>query len=78
MAAVHLLRRLAVREVHLLSELEEDYLYVVVAVDRLTVGRHHWCIIHLQKNESVTKVVIEKDVFTEPEEVLVCAGVILC
>ena len=58
MAALHLLRRLAVREVHLFSELEEGYLCAVVAVDRLTVGRHRWCILHLQKDESVSKVVI--------------------
>jgi len=76
MAALHLLRRLAVRYVHLLSELEEGYPYAVVAVDRITVGRHRWCILHLQKEESVTKVLIEKDVFTEPEELLACVGVI--
>ena len=76
MAALQLLRRLAVREVRLLSELEEGYPYVVLAVDRITVGRHRWCILHLQKEESITKVVIEKDVFTEPEELLVCVGVI--
>ena len=76
MAALHLLRRLAVRDVHLLSALEEGYPYAVVALDRLTVGRHRWCILHFQKDESVTKVVIEKDFFTEPEELLVCVGVI--
>jgi hypothetical protein len=48
MAALHLLRRLALREVHLLSELEDGYAYAVVAVDRLTTGRHRWCILHLQ------------------------------
>ena len=56
--------------------LEEGYPYAVVAVGRLTVGRHRWCILHFQKDESVTKVVIEKDVFTEPEELLICVGVI--
>jgi hypothetical protein len=76
MAALHLLQRLAVREVHLLSELEEDYPYAVVEVDRLTVGRHRWCILHLQRGESVTKVVIENDFFNEPQELLVCVGVI--
>ena len=65
-----------VREVYLLSALEEDYPYAVVAVDRIIVCCHRWCILHLQKEESVTKVVIEKDDFTESEEVLVCAGVI--
>jgi hypothetical protein len=60
MAALHLLRRLAVREVRLLSELEEGYPYTVVAVDRLTIGRHRRCILHLQTRESVTKVVIKK------------------
>jgi len=60
MAALHLLRTLAAREVHLLSELEEGYPYAVVAVDRITVGRHRWCILQLQKEESVN-LVIEKD-----------------
>ena len=77
MAALHLFRRLAVREVHLLSELEEGYPYAVVAVDRLIVGLHRCCILYLQKDESVTKFVIEKDVFTEPEELLVCVGVLV-
>ena len=76
MAALHLLRRLVVREVQLLSELEEGYPYVVVVGDRIAVARHRLCIFHLSKEESVTKVVIEKDLFTEPEELLVCVGVI--
>jgi len=74
MAALHLFRRLAVREVQLLSALEEGYPYAVVAVDRITVGRNRWCILHLQKEESITKFVIEKVVFTEPEELLVYVG----
>ena len=78
MAALHLLRRLALRAVHSLSALEESYPYAVAAVDRLTVGRYRWCILHVHKDESVTKVVIENDVFTVPEGVLVCAGVIQC
>ena len=60
MAAMHLLRRLALREVHLLGSLKEGYSYAVIAVVRLTVGRHRWCNLHLQNDESVTKVVIEK------------------
>ena len=60
MAPLYLLLRLALRELHLLSELEEGYPYAVVAVDSFTVGRHRWCILHLQKDESVTKVVIER------------------
>jgi len=72
MAVLHMLRRLAVREVQLLSALEEGYPYAVVAVDCITVGRHRWCILRIQKEESITKVVIEKGVFTEPEELLVC------
>ena len=76
MAALHLFRRLAVREVHLLSELDEGYPYTVVAVYRITVGRHRWCMLHLQTDESLTNIVIEKDVFTESEELLVCVGVI--
>ena len=76
MAALHLLKRLAVREVHLLSELEEGYPYVFVAVDRITVGRHRWCMLHLQKEISVMKFVIEKEVFPEPEGLLVCVSAI--
>ena len=56
MAPLHLHRRLALREVHVLSVLEEGYPYAVVAVDRITVGRHRWCILHIQKDESVTKI----------------------
>jgi len=58
----------------LLCELEEGYPYALVAVDRIIIGRHRWFILHLQKDGSVTKVLIEKDVFSEPEELLVCVG----
>ena len=75
MVLLHLLRILTLREVHLLSDLEEDYPFAVVAVDRLTVGRNRWFILHLQNDESFTNFVIEKDVFTETEE-LVCVSVI--
>ena len=47
-------------------------------MDRVTVGRHHWCVVHLLKDDAITKVVIEKEVFTEPEELLVCVGAIEC
>jgi len=47
-------------------------------VDRVTVGRHHWCVVHLLKDDAITKVIIEKEVFTEPEELLVCLGAIEC
>jgi len=77
MAALQMLRRLAVREVHFLRELEEGYPYEVVGVDRITVGRHQWCVVHL-KDDSITKVVIEKEVFIEPEELLICLGAIEC
>jgi len=50
--------------------------YAVIAVDRLTVGYHLWCILHLRKDESFTKVVIKNVVFTDPEELLFCVGVI--
>jgi len=73
-----MLRSLAVREVHFLRELEEGYPYEVVGVDRITVGCHQWCVVHLLKDFSITKVVIEKSVFTEPEELLVFLGVIKC
>jgi hypothetical protein len=54
MAALHLLRRLAVREVQLLIAREEGYPYAVVAVDCITVGRIRWCILNLQKEKSIT------------------------
>ena len=73
-----MLRRLAVREVRFLPELEEGYPYEVVGVDRVTVGRHHWYVVHLVKDDAITKVVIEKQVFTESEELLVCVGAIEC
>ena len=78
MAAVYMLRRLAVREVRFFRELEEGYPYEVVGVDRVTVGRHHWCVVHLLKDDAITKVIIENEVFTEPEELLVCLGAIEC
>jgi hypothetical protein len=76
MAALQLLRRLAVREVRLLSEFEEGYPYVVDAVHRITVGCHRWCILHIQREQSNMKVVVENDVFNKSEELLVCVGVI--
>jgi len=63
MAALNLLRRLAVREVHLLNELEEGYPYAVVAVDRIIIGRHRWCILHIEMGGSDMKFLIEKDAF---------------
>jgi hypothetical protein len=74
MAALNLLQKLAVQEVHFLSELEEGYTYAVVAADRISIGRHRWCILHIEKDGSAMKVLIEKDFFSEPEELLVCVG----
>jgi len=76
MAALHILKGLAVREIHLIGELEERYPYVVIGVDRITVARRRWCILHLQKEENLLKVVIEKDNFTNPEELLIFVGAI--
>ena len=78
MSALHLHRRLAVREVRFLHELEEGFPYAVVAVDRITVGRHHWSILHVKRDDSVMKVVLENNVFNEAEELLLCVGVIEC
>ena len=44
MDALSLLRRLAVGEIRLLREIEDHYAYTFVAVDRITIGPHHWCI----------------------------------
>jgi hypothetical protein len=70
MSALHLLRRLAVREVRFLHELEEGFPYAIVAVYRITVGRHHWSILHVKRDDSVMKVVLENNVFNEAEELL--------
>jgi len=67
-----------VREVRFLRELEEVYPYEVVGVDRVTVDRHHWCVVHLLKDDAITKVIIQKELFTEPEELLVCVGAFEC
>ena len=67
MAALNLLRSFAVLEVHLLSGVEESYPYRLVAVDRISTGRHQWCILHLEKDGSAMKVIIEKDSFSEAE-----------
>ena len=75
MASLQLLRRFAVGDVRLLSKLELGYPYVVVAVDCITVGRHQCCILYLQREEFIMKVVIENEVFTKAEELLVCVGV---
>jgi len=39
-----LLERLAVGDLHFLSELEVFYQYTVVAVDRILISPHHYCI----------------------------------
>ena len=59
---------MAVREVGFLNELEEGFPYAVVAVDRITVGRHHWSILHVKRHDSVMKAVLETNVFNEAEE----------
>ena len=56
MAALNLLRRLAVRDVHLFSELKEGYHYAVVAADCINIGRHPWCILHIEKDGPAMKV----------------------
>ena len=47
MAPMALLRRLTVHEICLLQELQENYPYAVLGVDRITVGPHRWCILHV-------------------------------
>jgi hypothetical protein len=77
MAALGLLRRLAVGEFRLLHELEENHPYHVVAVDRITVGHHRWCILHFE-DASYVKVFLQADAFSEPEELIICVGLVLC
>jgi hypothetical protein len=68
MAAMALLRRLAVREVCLLQELQENYPYAVLGVNRITVDPHRWCILHVEKDNEFTKVLVQSEAFTKPEE----------
>ena len=60
-----------------MGELEEGYPCAVVAVDRICINRHRWYILQLEKDGSDMKVLIEKDVFSEAEELLVCVGLIV-
>ena len=59
MTALHLW----VRELRFFHELEEGFPYAFVAVDRINVGRHHWSILHVKRDDSVMKVVLENNVF---------------
>ena len=59
-----------------LHELEEGFPYAVVAVDRITVGRHHWSTLHVKRDDSAMKVVLKNNVFNEAEELLLCVCVI--
>ena len=64
MDVLNLLRKLSNGELHSLHELEEHYPYTVVAVDRITNGPHHWCILTLKKEDaSNMKVLLETEVF---------------
>ena len=64
---------------HILSELEEDYPYAVVAADRISIGRHRWCILHIEKEGSAIKVLIENDVFQRQRNYsCVCVCVCVC
>ena len=59
-----------------LLELEEGFPYAVEAVDRITVGQHHWSILNVKRYDSVIKVDLENNVFNEAEELLFCVGLI--
>ena len=48
------------------------------AVDRITVGPHRWGILHLEKDTSFMKVLLEADPFTKAEELMTCVGLVLC
>ena len=77
MAALALLRRLAVREICLVQELQDNYAYAVLAVDRIIIWSHRWCILHLEKDYLFSKVLLQSDAFTEEEELLICIGLLL-
>jgi hypothetical protein len=76
MADMALLRRLALGEICLLQQLQEAYPYAVFEVDRISVGAHRWCILHMEK-EVVTKFLVQTKAFSEAEESQICVGLLL-
>ena len=76
MAAIALLRRLSVRDVFWLQELQENYPYAVIGVHRITVRPHRWCILHVKKGV-FTKFLVHSEAFAEAVELQICVGLIL-
>jgi len=77
-AAMALLRRLAVGEICLLQDVQENYPFAVLDVDCITVGPHRWCILHDEKDDVFSKGLVQTDAFTEAENLQVCLGLLLC
>ena len=61
MDVLRLIRRLAVYDIRILQEIEENYAYAIFSVDRFAIGRYRWCNLHLQKNYSFMKVLLDAD-----------------
>ena len=73
-----LLERLAVGDLHFLSELEVFYQYTVVAVDRILIDHRQWCIVTAGNADALyMKVLLLSDAFTEEDELKICAGLTL-
>ena len=47
-------------------------------MDRIAIGPHRWCILHLESDDSFLKVLLQSDAFSEAEELLICVGLLLC
>jgi hypothetical protein len=69
MEALDLLRSLGVRDVLLLHEIGEDYPYADLEVDG---------ILHVEKDASLIKVLLEDCPFSEAEDLQICVGLLLC
>ena len=77
-AALNLWRRLVLREVHLLNELEEGYPHAVAAVDRICIGRQRWCILHIENDGSDMNFLIENALFQSLKNYLSVWGGKVC
>ena len=47
-------------------------------MDRINIGRHRECILHIEKDGSDMKFLIQKYAFPVAEKILVCVGVVVC
>jgi hypothetical protein len=79
MAAMSLLRRLALGEVCLLHELQEGSPYALFSVNRIDLGPQRWCIIHVEMDKGSHKnLLLQTEAFSEAEELQICVRLLLC